>query len=155
MRSFPDDGRWGTRTLDTVAAALPLIEAELGLPYPMRGQLILVESVPATITGFGESSTTGTEIPISFDQPPFTALHQVAHVWLPPTLVEDRWIAEVLASQVAASVAAELDLDAPFDPVAEAEEHADAAFPLDAWSASPASRNSSGTRASGACRISA
>ena len=137
VRSFPDDGRWGTRTLETVSAGLPLIEAELGLPYPMRGQLILVESVPATITGFGESSTTGTEIPISFDQPPFTALHQVTHVWLPPTLVEDRWIAEGLASQVAASVAAELDLEAPFDPVAEAEEHADAAFPLDAWSANP------------------
>jgi hypothetical protein len=38
---------------------------------------------------------------------------------------------------VAASVAAELDLEAPFDPVDEAEEHGDAAFPLDAWSASP------------------
>jgi hypothetical protein len=137
VRAFPDDTGWGRRTLETVSAALPLIEAEVGLPYPMRGQLILVESVPATITGFGESSTTGTEIPISFDQPPFTALHQVTHVWLPPTLVEDRWIAEGLASQVAASVAAELDLATPFDPVAEAEANADAAFPLDAWSASP------------------
>jgi hypothetical protein len=137
VRSFPDDGSWGTQTLDTVSAALPLIEAELGLPYPMRGQLVLVESVPATITGFGESSATGAEIPISFDQPPFTALHQVTHVWLPPTLVEDRWIAEGLASQVAASVAGELDLEAPFDPVAEAEEHAEAAFPLAAWSSTP------------------
>jgi hypothetical protein len=137
VRAFPDDERWGTRTLETVSAALPLIEAELGLPYPMRGQLIIVQSVPATLTGFGESSTTGTEIPVSFDQPPFTALHQVTHVWLPPTLVEDRWIGEGLASQVAASVAADLDLETPFDPAAEAEAHADAAFPLDAWSASP------------------
>ena len=137
VRAFPDDEGWGARTLETVSAALPLIEAELGLPYPMRGQLILVESVPTTITGFGESATTGTEIPVSFDQPPFTALHQVTHAWLPPTLVEDRWIGEGLASQVAASVADELDLETPFDPVAEAEAHADAAFPLDAWSASP------------------
>ena len=137
VRAFPDDEGWGTRTLETVSAALPLIEAELGLPYPMRGQLILVQSVPATVTGFGESSTTGTEIPVSFDQPPFTALHQVSHVWLPPTLVEARWIAEGIASQVAASVAAELDLETPFDPAAEAEVHADAAIPLDAWSATP------------------
>ena len=105
VRAFTDDEEWGTRTLDTVSAALPLIEAELGLPYPLRGQLILVESVPATIAGFGESSTTGAEIPVSFDQPPFTALHQVAHVWLPPSLVESRWISEGLASQVAAAVA--------------------------------------------------
>jgi hypothetical protein len=27
------------------------LEAELGLPYPLRGQLILVESVPTTIAG--------------------------------------------------------------------------------------------------------
>ncbi len=137
VRAFPDDEAWGTRTLETVSAALPLIESELGLPYPLRGQLILVESVPATLAGFGESATTGTEIPVSFDQPPFTALHQVTHAWLPPTLVEARWIGEGLASQVAATVGAELGVDQPFDPVEEAETHADAAFPLDAWSATP------------------
>ncbi len=137
VRAFADDEGWGTRTLETVSAALPLIEAELGLPYPLRGQLILLETVPATSAGFGESSTTGTEIPVSFDQPPFTALHQVTHVWLPPTLVGARWIGEGLASQVAAAVGDELGIDAPFDPVAEAEAHADAAFPLDAWSPTP------------------
>jgi hypothetical protein len=135
VRAFPDDERWGTRTLETVSAALPLIEEEFGLPYPLLGQLILVESVPATVAGFGESQATGTEIPVSFDQPPFTALHQVAHVWLPSTLVEDRWISEGLASNVAASVAAELDLEPPFEPAAEAEAHRDAAYPLDAWPA--------------------
>ena len=137
VRAFTDDEEWGTSTLETVSAALPLIEAQLGLPYPLRGQLILVESVPATIAGFGESSTTGAEIPVSFDQPPFTALHQVTHVWLPPSLVESRWISEGLASQVAAAVGTEIDVEPPFDPVAEAEAHADAAFPLDAWPSSP------------------
>jgi hypothetical protein len=137
VRAFPDDEEWATRTLETVADALPLIEEELGLPYPLRGQLIVVESVPTTIAGFGESSTTGTEIPVSFDQPPFTALHQVTHVWLPPALVEARWIAEGLASQVAASVGKALSIEPPFDPVAERRAHADAAFPLDAWSATP------------------
>jgi hypothetical protein len=137
VRAFPDDDAWGERTLEAVSAALPLIEAEFGLPYPLRGQLILVESVPAALTGFGESTTTGTEIPVSFDQPPFTALHQVAHVWLPTTLVEARWIAEGLASRVAGSVGEELGIDPPFDPANEARAHAEAAFPLDAWSAAP------------------
>jgi hypothetical protein len=137
VRAFPDDRRWGRTTLDTVSAALPLIEDRLGLPYPLRGQLILVESVPATLAGFGESAADGTEIPVSFDQPPFTALHQVAHVWLPPTLVDARWIEEGLASQVAAAVGEDLDVEPPFDPDAEAEAHAEAAFPLDAWSTTP------------------
>ena len=137
VRSFPDDAEWGTRTLDVVTRALPLIEEELGLPYPLLGQLILVEAVPATSAGFGESPATGTEIPVSFDQPPFTALHQVTHVWLPATFVEARWITEGLASRVAATVGEQLDIELPFDPVAEAEATADAAFPLDAWPTSP------------------
>jgi hypothetical protein len=137
VRAFPDDGQWGRRTLETVSAALPRIEERLGLPYPLRGQLILVESVPTTLAGFGESAATGTEIPVSFDQPPFTALHQVAHVWLPPTLVDARWIEEGLASQVAAAVGGELDVEPPFDPRAEARARAEASFPLDAWSATP------------------
>jgi hypothetical protein len=137
VRAFPDDEAWGIETLETVSSALPLIEEHLGLPYPLRGQLILVESVPASITGFGESPTTGTEIPVSFDQPPFTALHQVTHVWLPPALIEARWIGEGLASTTAAAVAEQLDIDAPFNPAREANRHADAAFPLDAWPITP------------------
>ena len=136
VRAFADDDGWGTRTLETVSAALPIIEAELGLPYPLRGQLILVETVPATIAGFGESSTTGTEIPVSFDQPPFTALHQVTHVWLPPRSSSPAGSGRGSPARWR-TVGAELDIDPPFDPVAEAEAHADAAFPLDAWSSTP------------------
>lgn len=137
VRAFPDDEGWGRRTLRTVSGALPLIEARLGLPYPLRGQLVLVESVPVTLAGFGESVASGAEIPVSFDQPPFTALHQVAHVWLPPALVEARWIEEGLASQAAAAVARQLDIDRPFNPATEARAHRAAAFPLDAWSTAP------------------
>ncbi len=137
VRAFPDDEGWGQTTLETVSAALPLIEERFGLPYPLRGQLILVESVPASLTGFGESAASGVEIPVSFDQPPFTALHQVAHVWLPPTLVDSRWIEEGLASQVAAAVGEVLDVSPPFNPRREAQRLATAAFPLDAWSTTP------------------
>ena len=137
VRAFPDDEEWGNETLETVTAGLPLIEQQLALPYPLLGQLILVESVPAAITGFGESAASGTEIPVSFDQPPFAALHQVTHVWLPPSLVEARWIGEGLASWTAEAVAEQLDVQTPFDPAAEAERHEEAAFPLDAWPPTP------------------
>lgn len=135
VRAFADDTAWGERTLALLTEALPLIEEEIGLPYPRIGQLIVTESVASDRTGFGEQAGTGTEIVISFDQPPFTALHQAAHVWLTPALVESRWLREGLASDLAASVGGRLEVALPFDPAERAAEGAEAAFPLDAWSA--------------------
>jgi hypothetical protein len=135
VRAFSDDEAWGTRMRDLLTEALPLLEEELGLPYPLIGQLVVTEAVPVDATGFGEGATAGTEILVAYDQPPFTAVHQVSHAWLTARFADARWIREGLASATAARVADELDLDPPFDPVETAEEHADAAFPLDEWSA--------------------
>ena len=136
VRAFADDEAWGERTLDLVARALPLMETEIGLPYSRVGALVLAESVAADASGFGEGATTGTEIPVAYDQPPFTALHQVAHVWITPELVEARWIREGLASDVAARAAAELGVELPFDPFAEMAAADEDAFALDTWAAS-------------------
>jgi hypothetical protein len=133
VRSFDDDEAWGARTLATVEEALPLVEAEIGLPYPLRSRLTLTEVVALDSTGFAEGTTSGAEIMVSFDQPDFTALHQVVHVWVPPTLVDARWIREGLASRVAERVAAAMAVEPPYDPAGEAERHADASFPLDTW----------------------
>jgi hypothetical protein len=136
VRAFADDEAWGERTLALVVEALPLIETEVGLPYPRLGQLILTEAAPTDASGFAESVPTGNEILVAFDQPPFTALHQVAHTWLSPTLVDARWIREGMASEVAARVAEPLGVELPYDPVAEAQARVSSALPLDAWSAS-------------------
>ena len=133
VRSFADDEAWGERTLALVEEALPILEEEIGLPYPRIGQLILTESVSADASGFGEAAPGGTEIMVAFDQPPFTALHQVAHVWLSPTLIEDRWLREGMASEVTARVAERLEVEQPYDPAVEAEARAAAAFRLDTW----------------------
>jgi hypothetical protein len=135
VRAFADDEAWGESTLALISEALPLLEAEIGLPYPRIGQLVLVETVTADASGFGEQAPGGTELAVAFDQPPFTALHQVSHVWLSPELVEARWLREGLASAVAAAVAADLEVDLPYDPVAQAEAHGEAGFRLDSWSA--------------------
>lgn len=135
VRAFADDEAWGERTLALVSEALPLLEQELGLPYPRIGQLVVTETVAGDQSGFGEQAGTGAEIAIAFDQPPFTAIHQAAHVWLSPELVEARWLREGLASDVAARVAVQLEVAVPFDPAERATERAEAAFPLDSWSA--------------------
>ncbi len=133
VRAFADDEAWGESTRALVTEALPLIEEAVGLPYPRIGQLILTESVTADVSGFGEPSVGGSELAVAFDQPPFTALHQVSHIWLSPELVEPRWLREGLATSVAAVAAEQLEVDAPFDPQERVTELADAAFPLDAW----------------------
>jgi hypothetical protein len=133
VRAFADDEAWGERTLDLVERALPLLEEEIGLPYPRVGVLTLTESVATDPSGFAESSGAGTEILVAFDQPAFTALHQVAHVWLSSDLVEARWIREGLASDVAARVAPGVDVEPPYDPAAEAAARGAAAIPLDTW----------------------
>jgi len=133
VRAFADDEAWGRRTLDLVERALPLLETEIGLPYPQVGALVVTESVATDASGFGESPSAGNEILVAFDQPEFTALHQVAHVWLSADLIESRWIREGMASDVAARVAAALDVPLAFDPVAQATALRAAAFPLDTW----------------------
>jgi len=136
VRAFSDDPDWGTATLDLLVEALPLIEREVGLPYPLLGQLVLTQGVPSDGSGFGESVSRRDEIVVAYDQPPFTVLHQVAHVWMPSTLVDARWIREGLASDVAARVGEELELDPPYDPAEVADERAESAMVLDAWTTS-------------------
>jgi len=134
VRAFGDDPGWGEATRDLVVEALPLLEREFGLPYPLLGQLILTESVPADASGFGEPDARRAEIEVAYDQPGFTVIHQLAHLWLDP-LVEARWVGEGIASDLAATVAIELDVDLPYDPTTEAERKGAGAIPLDAWRA--------------------
>jgi len=132
VRAFADDPEWGARTLELLERALPLLEERVGVPYPHVGPLIVTESFGVEAPTFDEEAD-GTEIAVAYDQPPFTALHQVAHVWLSPSLAEARWIREGVASWLAAAVGAELDMARPFDPAADAEAAAESAVPLDTW----------------------
>jgi len=137
VRAFSDDPAWGERIVDLLTRALELMEDEIGLPYPRIGRLTFTESVSSDGAGFAEDATGGTEILVAFDQPDFTALHQLAHVWLSPALIEARWIREGLASHVAERLAPELALEIPYDPAARAEDVVEASFALDAWPADP------------------
>lgn len=134
--AFADDPEWGESTRDLVVRALPLIESEVGLPYPLAGRLVIVQGVPGEESSFGDLLQDRSQIVVAFDEPQFTILHQLVHLWLPPELVASRWIVEGLASDVAAEVGPSLDVDPPFDPVIEARATAGSAIPLDAWTAS-------------------
>jgi hypothetical protein len=132
VRAFSDDEEWGQRTLALVAEALPRMEEAIGLPYPHVGPLIISESFESGVDGFIEGAGTD-EVLVAFDQPEFTALHQVAHVWLDPELIEARWIREGFASHVAERIGVAVDVDPPYRPEDERDASAAAAIPLDRW----------------------
>jgi hypothetical protein len=133
VRSWSDDPAWGERTADLLEASLPLLEEEIGLPYAGVGPLVVTESVPAGSSALAEPQVGAQEIAMAFDVPPFTALHQAAHVWIGTSLATERWIREGLASHAAAAVAARLKAALPFAPTTEADRLAGGAFPLAAW----------------------
>jgi hypothetical protein len=130
VRHWVDDPEWGQATVDLVADALPLLEEAFGIPYPAQGPLVITESVTA---GGPDGEATNGEIAVGFAEPPFTALHQVAHLWAGEAMSGDRWILEGLASWAAGRVSAELELAIPYDPAAVANDLADDAFPLSEW----------------------
>ena len=79
--------------------------------------------------GLGQEPADG-ELAIGFAEPPFTLLHQAAHVWANDALATDRWINEGLASWAAAQAAAEMEVALPYDPAKVATDGAAQAFPL-------------------------
>jgi hypothetical protein len=138
VRAWTDDEAWGEATLALLTRALPLLEAGIGLDYPRVGPLVVVESVPDVVGDLSEPAAEAGEIAVGFSQPPFTSLHQVAHVWLSEQLVADRWIREGFASQAAAAAAAQLEVAPPYDSAARSTELGAAAFPLISWGAGEA-----------------
>jgi hypothetical protein len=139
VRSWSDDPAWGRRTLRVLTAGLPRLDEAIGLPYRPDGPLVIVESLPESDAVLREPAASDVDIAIGYTEPAFTVLHQVAHLWLPPTLAEDRWIREGFTSHAAAQVAGALDVDLPFDPERAAQNRRDDAFPLVSWGIGQAS----------------
>jgi hypothetical protein len=138
VRAWTDDEAWGEATMALLTQALPLLEAGIGLDYPRVGPLVVVESVPDVAGELSEPTADAGEIAVAFNQPQFTSLHQVAHVWLSEQLVADRWIREGFASQAAAAAATQMEVAPPYDPAARSTELGQAAFPLISWGAGEA-----------------
>jgi hypothetical protein len=131
VRAFADDVAWGEAARDLLVRALPLLEQSIGIGDTPKGPLIVIESPPSATAEARPSIEP--EIRVGFDEPPFTLLHQAAHLWIDDSLLADRWSREGLASYMAGVVAAELKIAAPYDPIKRRDEQAAAAVPLATW----------------------
>ena len=132
VRSWPDDTAWSERVLGLLERALPLLEDEIGVPWPIEGQLILEESLTRGTDGYaGLFDPAAPRIEVSYAASDVMILHELAHAWFNGNLVADRWAAEAFASYYADIVAVRLGLAAtPLEPVDPA---AAVAIPLTAW----------------------
>jgi hypothetical protein len=132
LRSWPDDAVWRDRVKDLIERALPVLEREIGVPWPVDGELAVEEALVRATGGYAGLFDPGERrIEIAYAAPDGVVLHELAHAWFNGRLVADRWIAEAFASHYAGLAAAELGVD-PAAPVLP-DEPSPAAIPLNAW----------------------
>lgn len=139
LRAWIDDPMWAARVMDLVIVALPALERQIGLPYDGIGPLVVTESVPAGSGPIAEPPPGTQEVSIAFDATSFTILHELAHVWIGPSLAADLWLREGLASHEAAAVAPDLGVTPVYAPATEADRLRAAAIPLESWGSSSSS----------------
>jgi len=130
---WADDAAWGRATLALLSDALPRLQKAIGLPYSGQGPLLVTESLPSSVGAIDEAQPAAQQLQIAYDEPPFTVLHQAAHVWLGEQLIGERWIREGLASHFAERVAGEMKVKLPYDPAKPSAAVTRSAFPLEEW----------------------
>jgi hypothetical protein len=142
LRAWPDDPAWRDRVSSLVERALPVLEREIGVPWPVEGPLAVQEALVKGSTGYAALfDPAERRLEVAYAASDGVVLHELAHAWFNGRLVADRWEAEAFASYYAELAAKELAIEPatpapPKDPVA-------AAIALNAWgpsgSQSPAS----------------
>jgi hypothetical protein len=132
IRSWPDDPAWRDRVGALLVRALPILEREIGVPYPLSQPLVVHEAVARGTDGYaGLYDPTTDQIDISYAAPDGVVIHELAHAWFNGSLVADKWAAEAFAAYYAELTARQLGVD-PASPVPPTEP-GNWAIPLNAW----------------------
>ena len=132
FNAWPDDPDWAERQGGVLGRGLPVLEEEIGLPYPIDGPLNVSEHAYQHLGEYAGFFVAGVDtIEMRFDADPFTALHEAAHVWFNDGLAEDRWLLEGFASYYAEVVGRALDEELAMNELTD--DLRDVAFPLVGW----------------------
>ena len=135
--AWPDDPAWGSRVSDLFGRGLPVLGAEIGLPWQRTGTLQVREALARSTGGFAGlfDPVTG-RIDVAYYAGPGVVLHEAAHAWFNGALLADRWADEGFASYYASMAAASLKTTAGSPVLTPAL--AKAAVPLNSWTAAAA-----------------
>ena len=132
VRAWPEDAEWRTKVHDLIEKGLPRLQQNIGLDWPVTGDLGVYEVHTPLLEGYaGVYYTESDRIEIGEDLDDLTILHEASHAWFNGDLFSDRWIAEGFADEYAALVLSELGLGRPA-PDAVSPSSA-AAVRLNAW----------------------
>jgi len=133
IHAWPEDREWLDRVSTVLESGVPSLEAAIGLPWPVPGQLGVSEVSSSQIEGYGGLyDSTHDEIQISEDLDSHVIVHEAAHAWFNTGLFAQRWINEGLADEYASRVPAGLAGSSLDDPQAVSIRDV-AAFRLNAW----------------------
>jgi hypothetical protein len=149
LRAWPDDPAWRDRVGALIQRALPVLEREIGSPWPVDGPLAVHEALVRSTGGYaGLFDPSERRIEIAYAASDGIVLHELAHAWFNGGLVAERWAAEGFAAYYAEVAARELGVaaDAPVLPTPVDPAVPDpAAIPLNAWSPGTTEAPESGT----------
>jgi hypothetical protein len=132
VRAWPEDAEWRTKVHDLIEKGLPRLQQNIGLDWPVTGDLGVYEVHTPLLEGYaGVYYTESDRIEIGEDLDDLTILHEASHAWFNGDLFSGRWIAEGFADEYASIVLRELGLGRPApDSVSPS---AAAAVRLNAW----------------------
>jgi hypothetical protein len=130
VRSWPDDRAWSDRVSNLVSHALPILEREIGVGWPVDGPLEVNEVLVRGSGYAGVFDPQARRIDISYAASDEVVIHELAHAWFNGRLVADLWTAEGFASYYGEIVTRELGLEVrPPDPIEPGLDP----LPLNAW----------------------
>jgi hypothetical protein len=126
VRAWPEDEEWRTKVHDIVEEGLPVLQRNIGLDWPVEGDVGVYEVHTPLLEGYaGVYYTDDDRIEIGEDLDDLTILHEASHAWFNGDLFTGRWISEGLADEYASLVLRELGMGRPGpDPVSPASKGA-------------------------------
>ena len=132
LYAWPDDPEWATRLGGWLRDGFPILEAEIGLPFPITDELRVDEHAYDHLGDYaGYYQPTLDTIAVRFDADAFTTLHEAAHVWFDRNLTVERWVTEGFASYYAEAAGTRLGLALEVNELTD--ENRALAFALTDW----------------------
>jgi hypothetical protein len=142
MEAWKDDPTWAGRVGGLFSRALPVLLADIGLPWPHDSPVVVQEAVSRSTGGFaGLYDPQAGQIQVAYWASSAVIVHEAAHGWFNGSLVADRWAAEGFASLYAQRALAALKIKASAPALTPALKKA--AYPLNAWPAVPSPASAS------------
>lgn len=103
VRAWPEDSTWRTQVSDLLSRGLPTLVGDIGLAWPVAGDLSVFEVHTPLLEGYAGVFFQGQDkIEVSEDLDDLTIIHEASHAWFNSDLFDGRWINEGLADTYAA-----------------------------------------------------